>query len=87
MWWDKNWRLVMFIILFPIWFVPIVSVLLFPEAPLITSILYGLVLSLFVAVGFRAARTAKTFGLRFLSIVVLLAVLTGLLLGFLSSLL
>jgi len=87
MWWDRNWRLVIFIILFPVWFVTVVSVLLFPEAPLIRSVLYGLILSLFVAVGFRAARTAKRFGLRFLIIVVLFAVLTGLLIGVLSSLL
>ena len=86
-WWDRNWRLVIFIILFPMWFVPLASVLLFPEAPLIRSVLYGLVLSLFVAVGFRAARTAKTFGFRFLIVVVFLAVLAGLLIGALSSLL
>ena len=87
MWWDRNWRLVIFTILFPMWFIPVISALLFPEAPLIKSVLYGLILSLFVAVGFRAARTAKRFGLRFLIIVVLFAVLTGLLIGVLSSLL
>jgi hypothetical protein len=86
-WWDRNWRLVIFIILLPMWFVPVASALLFPEAPLIRPVLYGLILSLFVAIGFRAARVAKTFGLRFLIVVVLLAVLAGLLIGFLSSLL
>jgi hypothetical protein len=86
-WWDRNWRLVISIILFPIWSVPMVSVLLFPETPLIRSVLYGLILSLFIAIGFRAARTAKRFGLRFLIAVVLSAVLTGLLIGVLSNLL
>ncbi len=55
------------------------SALLFPEAPVIRSVLHGLTVSLFVAIGFRATRTAKTFGLRFLTAVALLAVLTGLL--------
>jgi hypothetical protein len=86
-WWDRNWRLAIFIILFPIWSAPMVSVLLFPETPLIRSVLYGLILSLFIAIGFRAAQTAKRVGLRFLIAVVLLAVLAGLLIGVLSSLL
>jgi hypothetical protein len=85
-WWDRRWRLVIFIILFPIWFVPVISVLLFPEMPLVRSILYGVVLFLLIAVGFRAARAAKTFGLRFLVVMVIVASLAGLLLGFLSKL-
>jgi type III secretory pathway component EscS len=63
------------------WFVPLVGALLFPETPLIRAVLYGLILSLFVAVDFRAARTVKKFRLRFLIVVVLLAVLAGLLIG------
>jgi hypothetical protein len=87
MWWDRRWRLVVFVILLPIWLVPAVTVLLFSELSLVRSILYGVVFSLLVAVGFRVARTAKTFGLRVLVAMVVVASLTGLLIGFISRLL
>jgi len=48
-WLDRKWRLVIVAILLPILLVPIISVFLFPETPLIKSLLYGSVFSLFVA--------------------------------------
>jgi len=87
MWWDRRWRLVVFIILLPIWLVPVVTLFLFPELSLVRSILYGVVFSLLVVVGFRVARTAKTVGLRVLVAVVVVASLIGLLIGFISRLL
>jgi len=85
MWWDRKWPLVIFTILLPIWLVPVICVLLFPEVPLIRSVLYGVTFSLLVAMGFRAARIAKTVGLRFLIVVVIIASLLGLLIGILSK--
>ena len=82
-WWDRNWRLVIPAILFPILLVPLISVFLFPETPLIMSLLYGAVSSLFVAWAFRFLRyILGWWGLRVVIIVVVVGVLLGLLLGF-----
>jgi hypothetical protein len=79
--------LVIFITFFPLWFVPVISVLVFPEVSLLRSVFYGVVFSLLVGVGFRAARIAKSVGWRLLVVVVIVTSLVGLLIGFLSKLL
>jgi hypothetical protein len=81
-WWDRKWRLVIAAILLPIMLVPIVSVFLFPETPLIVSLLYGMVFSLFVASAFRILQHIKWWGLRAVVLVMVGAALLGLLLGF-----
>ena len=63
-WWDRKWRLVIAAILLPILLVPIISVFLFPETPLTTSLLYGLLLSLFVAMAIRILQLVELYGLR-----------------------
>jgi hypothetical protein len=63
-WLDRNWRLVIVAIILPILLVLIISVFLFPETPLIKSLLYGSVSSLFVAFAFRTLRTIEGWGLR-----------------------
>ena len=86
-WWDRKWRLVIFIIMLPIWLVPVISLLLFPEVPLIRSVLYGVFFSLLIAIGFWTARIAKAVGLRLLIVMLIIASLIGLLIGLLSKLL
>jgi hypothetical protein len=81
-WWDRKWRLVIAAILLPIMLVPIVSVFLLPETPLIVSLLYGMVFSLFVASAFRILQHIKWWGLRAVVLVMVGAALLGLLLGF-----
>ena len=85
-WWERRWRLVISIIVFPLWMTPVISLILFPQIPLIRSVLYGAIFSLLLAVGFRAAQVTKTFGLRFVIAIVLFAVFIGLLIGILSKL-
>ena len=80
-WWDRKWRLVIVAILLPILLVPIISVILFPETPLIASLLYGAALSLFVALAFRILQHIEWLGLRVVILVVSVALLV-LLLGF-----
>jgi hypothetical protein len=63
-WLDRKWRLVIVAILLPILLVPIISVFLFPETPLIKSLLYGSVFSLFVALAFKQLWTIERWGLR-----------------------
>jgi len=75
-WLDRKWRLVIVAILLPILLVPIISVFLFPETPLIKSLLYGSVFSLFVALAFLILRQIEQLGLR---IVILVTVGTPLL--------
>ncbi len=81
-WWDRKWRLVIVAILLPILLVPIISVFLLPETPLIESLLYGVVFSLFVASAFRISQHIKWWGLRAVVLVTVGAALLGLLLGF-----
>ena len=81
-WWERKWRLVLFIILLPILLVPIISVFSFPEIPLSNSILCGAVFSLFVALTFRILQQIERVGLRVVIFVVVGAALLGLLLGF-----
>ena len=81
-WWDRKWRLVIAAILLPILLVPIISVFLFPETPLTTSLLYGLLLSLFVASAIRILQQVEWLGLRVVIFVLVGAALLVLLLGF-----
>ena len=81
-WWDRRWRLVIVASLLPILLVPIISVILFPETPLIESLLYGAVFSLFVASAFRILQQIERLGLRVVILVVAGAALLVLLLGF-----
>lgn len=80
-WWDRRWRLVIAAILLPVMLVPFISVFLFPETPLIESLLYGSVLSLSVAFAFRFLWLVERLGLR----VVILGVVSGALLGLLLA--
>ena len=68
-WWDRQWKLVLFLILLPVVLVPIIGVLLFPETPLIEFFLYGLIFSIFVATTFRIIRTVEILGLRIIILV------------------
>jgi hypothetical protein len=79
--------LVAFIVLLPVWLVPVLSVLWCPELPLVRSFLYGAVFSLVIALGLRAVQVARTFGARFLVVLIIVASLAGLLIVFLSRLL
>jgi hypothetical protein len=81
-WWDRKWRLVIVAILLPILLVPIISVFVFPETALTTSLLYGAVFSLFVALTFRILQRIEWWGLRVVILVLVGAALLGLLLGF-----
>lgn len=81
-WWDRKWRLVIVAILLPILLVPIINMFLFPETPLTTSLLYGVVLSLFVAFAFRILQHIEWLGLRVVILVVVCVTLLVLLLGF-----
>jgi len=63
-WWDRKWRLVLFLVLLPILLVSIIGVLLFPEIPLIELVLYSLIFSVLVVQTFRMLRTVKIWGLR-----------------------
>ncbi len=84
-WWDRKWRLVIAAILLPILLVPIISVFLFPETPLTTSLLYGLLLSFFVASAIRILQQIEWWGLRFVILVMVgMPLLTLLLLIFVS---
>ena len=81
-WWDRKWRLVIAAILLPIFVVPTVSALLFPEAPLMESLLYGAFFSLFVALAFRTLQQIELLGLKVVILVVMGAALLALLLAF-----
>jgi len=81
-WWDRRWRLVTAAILLPILVVPTIRVFLFPETPLIESLLYGAVSSLFVLLAFRILQHVEWWGLRVVILVVVVGSLLGLLLGF-----
>jgi len=81
-WWDRRWRLVIVVILLPLLLVPLISVFLFPETPLIESLLYGSLFSLFVLFAFRILQHIELLGLRFVILVLVGAALLGLLLGF-----
>ena len=81
-WWDRKWRLAIVATLLPILLVPIISVFLFPGKPLIESLLYGAVSSLFVLLAFRILQHIEWWGLRVVILVVVVGALLGLLLGF-----
>jgi len=81
-WWDRRWRLVIVVILLPLLLVPIISVVLFPETPLTTALLYSLVLTFFVLWALKILGLIEFYGLRFIGpvyaciVVALLGVLT-----------
>jgi len=84
-WSDRKWRLVTVAILLPILLVPIISVFLLPETPLTTSLLYGLLLSFFVASAFRILQQIERLGSRVVILVMVgTPLLTLLLLIFVS---
>jgi len=58
-WWDRKWQLILFAILLPILFVPIIGVLLFTEIPLLEFLFYGLVFSVIIAQIFRLFQTVE----------------------------
>jgi hypothetical protein len=85
--WTGKFPLVILSLVLPVLIVPLIGLLLFPEVPLTTTILAGVVVSLFVAVGLRLVQSAKALGARFAIVLVVLCVLVGLLIGLLSKLL
>jgi hypothetical protein len=85
--WTGKWLLVILSLVLPILIVPLISMWLFPQVPLITSILGGVFASLLVAIGLRFIQSTKALGVRFAVAVVLLAVVVGLLLSVLPKLL
>jgi hypothetical protein len=85
--WTWKLSLVILSLILPILIVPLISILFFPEVTLTTSILGGLFLSLVVAIMLRFIQSAKAFGVRFIVVVIIIAVFAGLLAGVLSKLL
>lgn len=86
MMWTGKLPLVILSLILPVLIVPLIGVLLYPEVPLTTSILGGVLLSLFVAIGLRLIQSAKAFGARFVIAVIVIAILVGLLTGLLPKL-
>ena len=58
-WWDRKWKLVLFLILTPIILLPIIGVLFFPNTPLTVFVLNGLVSSIVIAQTFRMIKAVK----------------------------
>ena len=63
--WTGKWPLIILSLILPVLIITIVSVLLYPEVPLTTPILVGVIISLFVAIGLRAIQGVKALGSRF----------------------
>jgi len=85
--WTGKLPLVILSLILPVLIVPLISVLLYPEIPLTTSILAGVILSLFVAIGLRLIQGAKALGARVVIAITIIAVFIGLLTGLLPKLL
>ncbi len=85
--WTEKLPLVILSLFLPVLIVPLISILLYPEIPLTTSILAGAIFSLFVAIGLRFIQGAKAFGARFVIAIIVIAVVIGLLMGLLPKLL
>ena len=85
--WTGKWPLVVLGLILPVLIVPLVSMLLYPEVPLTTPILLGLIISLFVAIGLRTIQSAKALGTQFFVATAVVAVFIGLLLVILVKLL
>ena len=79
--WTGKLPLVILSLILPVLIVPLISVLLYPEIPLTTSILAGVILSLFVAIGLRLIQGAKALGARVVIAITIIAVFIGLLMG------
>jgi hypothetical protein len=84
--WTGKWPLVILSLILPVLIVPLISVLIFPEVPLTTAILGGVIISLLAAIGLRLIQSTKAFGARFIVAVIVIAVLAGLLAGILPKL-
>ena len=82
--WTGKRSIVILSLILPVLIVPLVSVLLFPQIPLTTSISAGFILSLFLAIGLRLIQGTKALGTRFIVAVAIIAVLC-LLIGILSN--
>jgi Na+/glutamate symporter len=85
--WTGKLPLVILCLILPVFIIPLISILLFPEVPFTTAILAGVILSLFVAIGLRLIQGAKVVGARFIIAVIVIAILIGLLAGILPKLL
>jgi hypothetical protein len=81
-WWDRRWHLVIAAILLPLLLVPIISVILFPETPLTTALLYCLVFTFFVLWALKILGLIEFWGLRFVILVTVFVALFSLLLIF-----
>ena len=79
--WTGKLPLVILSLILPILIVPLISALLYPKTPLTTSILAGVILSLFVAIGLRLIQGAKALGARVVIAITIIAVFIGLLMG------
>ncbi len=85
--WTGKVPLVILSLILPVLIVPVICVLLFPEVPLITSILAGVVFSLFVAAGLQFLQSTKAFGARLVIAILIIVVLVGLMIVLLPKLL
>jgi hypothetical protein len=75
-WQTRYWLLVIFIIFLPLWLAPTLSWLLFPQASLSESFLFGAMITIGLIFVFRTGRVIKTMSLRFkIASFVMLAVL------------
>lgn len=83
--WTGKLPLVILSLILPVLIVPLISTFLFPEVPITTSILAGVVLSLFIAIGLRFIQGVKALGTRFFIAMVTIAVFVGLLIAVLSK--
>ena len=63
-WQTKYWLLVLFIIFLPLWLTPTLSWLLFPQASLRESFLFGALITIGLIIVFRSGRVIKTTGPR-----------------------
>jgi hypothetical protein len=84
--WTGKLPLVILCLILPVLIVLLINVLLFPEVPLTTSILEGVILFLFVAIGLRLIQSVKALGVRFVLVIIVIAVFVGLLTGLLPKL-
>jgi hypothetical protein len=64
-WWDRKWYLVIIAFLLPLLLVPLISVILFPETPLTTALLYGLVFTFVVLWALKILGLIEFWGLKF----------------------
>lgn len=85
--WTGKWPLIVLALVLPVLILPLLNVLLFPEVPITTSILAGVIISLLEAIGLRLIQSAKAFGARFILAIIIISIVVGLLVVLLSKLL